>query len=277
MAPPVDVPPEPPRTDRVVLRDGTVDGAPWRLAVLSDAQFVAADPGSTQVERVRRTLREIRAAGPDLLVINGDLVDTAYPADFALAKQILDEELAGAMPYYYVPGNHEIMGAPITNFTSVFGPTSRVVDHHGTRIVTLDTSPGTLRGRSTRSRPLRSALDSAAADPRIGSVAVFEHHPPRDPTPAKASQLGDRKVAALVERWLADFQHRTGKGAAFVGAHVGTFHADRVDGVPYLINGNSGKEPVDRAAPGRLHRLDDAGHRPGHPGRSGAGPAQPAG
>ncbi|GIF50118.1 calcineurin-like phosphoesterase family protein [Asanoa ferruginea] len=241
VAPPVDVPPEPPRTDRVVLRDGTVDGAPWRLAVMSDAQFVAADPDSDQVERARRTLREIRAAGPDFLIINGDLVDTAYPADFALAKRILDEELGGALPYYYVPGNHEIMGAPISNFTSVFGPTSRVFDHHGTRIVTLDTSTGTLPFDQLCA--LRAALDSAATDPAVGSVAVFEHHPPRDPTPAKASQLGDRKVAALVEQWLADFQHRTGKGAAFVGGHVGTFHADRVDGVPYLINGNSGKEP----------------------------------
>ncbi|MDG4822989.1 phosphodiester glycosidase family protein [Asanoa sp. WMMD1127] len=244
VAPPVDVPPEPLRTDRVVLRDGTVDGAPWRLAVLSDAQFVAAEPDSTQVQRVRRTLREIRAARPDLLVIDGDLVDTAYPADFALAKQILDEELGGTLPYYYVPGNHEIMGAPITNFTSVFGPTSRVVDHNGTRLVTLDTSTGSLRGSGfDQILALRAALDSAATDPAIGSVAVFQHHPPRDPTPAKASQLGDRKEAALIERWLAEFQHRTGKGAAFVGAHVGTFHADRVDGVPYLINGNSGKEP----------------------------------
>jgi len=244
VAPPVDAPTEPLRTDRVVLRDGTVDGAPWRFAVMSDAQFVAADPDSPQVERARRTLREVRAADPDFLVIDGDLVDTAYPADFALAKQILDEELGGAVPYYYVPGNHEIMGAPISNFTAVFGPTSRVFDHKGTRIVTLDSSTGTLRGGGfDQVAALRAALDSAAGDPGVGSVAVFMHHPPRDPTPAKASQLGDRKEAALVERWLADFQRQTGKGALFVGAHVGTFYADRVDGVPFVINGNSGKEP----------------------------------
>ncbi|WP_260613812.1 hypothetical protein, partial [Streptomyces sp. WAC05858] len=30
----------------------------------------------------------------------------------------------------------------------------------------------------------------------------------------------------------------------FIGSHVGTFHASRVDGVPYLINGNSGKNPA---------------------------------
>ncbi|MFU8872097.1 phosphodiester glycosidase family protein [Micromonospora sp. SL4-19] len=242
--PTLDAPAEPPRTDRVVLRDGTVDGAPWRFAVMSDAQFVAADPDSDLVAQARRTLREIRAANPDFLVIDGDFVDTAYPADFALARRILDEELGGELPYYYVPGNHEIMGAPITNFRNVFGETSRVFDHVGTRFVTLDTSTGSLRGGGfDQVKLLRDTLDAAAADPAVGSVAVFFHHPPRDPSPAKASQLGDRKEAALVEQWLADFQHRTGKGALMVNGHVGTFHAERVDGVPYVINGNSGKNP----------------------------------
>ncbi|MFI5487332.1 phosphodiester glycosidase family protein [Micromonospora echinaurantiaca] len=249
--PTVDVPVEAPRTDRMVLRDGGVDGAPWRFAVLSDAQFVAADPDSDLVAQARRTLREVKAARPDFLVINGDFVDTAYPADFALAKRVLDEELGGELPYYYVPGNHEIMGAPISNFRAVFGDTERVFDHKGTRFVTLNSSAGSLRGGGfDQVRMLREALDSAAGDPAVGSVVVLHHHPPRDPSPAKASQLGDRKEAALLEQWLADFQHRTGKGALFVGGHVGTFHADRVDGVPYVINGNSGKNPSTPADQG---------------------------
>ncbi|MEV1144625.1 phosphodiester glycosidase family protein [Micromonospora sp. NPDC049799] len=249
--PTVDVPAEAPRTDRVVLRDGAVDGAPWRFAVMSDAQFVAAAPDSDLVAQARRTLREVRAARPDFLVINGDLVDTAYPADFALAKRILDEELGGEIPYHYVPGNHEIMGAPISNFRAVFGDTERVFDHEGTRFVTLNSSTGSLRGGGfDQIRMLRSALDSAAGDDAVGSVVVVHHHPPRDPGAAKASQLGDRKEAALLEQWLADFQHRTGKGALFVGGHVGQFHADRVDGVPYVVNGNSGKGPSSPADQG---------------------------
>ncbi|RQW92635.1 phosphodiester glycosidase family protein [Micromonospora globispora] len=242
--PTVEAPAEAPRTDRVVLRDGTLDGATWRFAVMSDAQFVAADPDSDLVAQARRTLREVKAAKPDFLVIDGDFVDTAYPADFTLAKRILDEELGGELPWYYVPGNHEIMGAPISNFRSVFGDTSRVFDHQGTRFVTLSTATGSLRGGGfDQVELLRNTLDAAAADPAVGSVAVLFHHPPRDPSPAKASQLLDRKEAALVEQWLADFQHRTGKGALMVNGHVGTFHADRVDGVPYVINGNSGKNP----------------------------------
>ncbi|MFF5201899.1 phosphodiester glycosidase family protein [Micromonospora parva] len=249
--PTVDVPAVPPRTDRVVVRDGTVDGAPWRFAVLSDAQFVAADPDSDLVAQARRTLREVKAARPDFLLINGDFVDTAYPADFALAKRILAEELGDALPWYYVPGNHEIMGAPISNFEAAFGATSRVFDHNGTRFVTLNSSTGTLRGGGfDQVRMLRETLDAAATDRRVGSIVVLHHHPARDPSPAQASQLGDRKEAALLEQWMADFQHRTGKGALFVGGHVGTFHADRVDGVPYVINGNAGKTPSTPADQG---------------------------
>ncbi|WP_406314004.1 phosphodiester glycosidase family protein [Streptosporangium sp. NBC_01639] len=250
--PPSVATPAAPKTADPVVRTGSeVATAPWRFAVMSDAQFVARDPGSDIVANARRTLREIRAAKPDFLVINGDLVDEASPEDFALAKRILDEELHGEVPVHYVPGNHEVMGGKIDNFTAVFGATYGGFDHKGTRFVTLDTSRLSLRGGGfDQVAMVRDRLDAAADDPSIGSVAVLFHVPPRDPTPGKGSQLGDRKEAALVEGWLADFQRTTGKGAAYIGGHVGTFHASRVDAVPYFINGNSGKNPATAADDG---------------------------
>ncbi|WP_235855048.1 phosphodiester glycosidase family protein [Nonomuraea aridisoli] len=241
--PSVEAPPAPEVADPVVRDE--VAKMPWTFAVMSDAQFVARNPDSDLVRNARRTLREIKAANPDFLVINGDLVDEASPEDFALAKRILDEELGGTVKYHYIPGNHEVMGGDIANFRSVFGDTYTTFDHKGTRFITLDTSRLSLRGGGfDQIALLRSELDKAAKDDAIGSVAVLFHVPPRDPTPGKASQLGDRKEAALVEGWLADFQRTTGKGAAYIGAHVGTFHAGRVDAVPYFINGNSGKNPA---------------------------------
>lgn len=241
--PAIDTPPAQKVADPVVRP--TVDGAQWRFAVMSDAQFVGRDPDSDIVKSARRTLQEIKAAKPDFLLINGDLVDEASPEDFALAKRILDEELKGELAYHYVPGNHEVMGGKIDNFKAVFGDTYTTFDHKGTRFVTLDTSRLNLRGGGfDQVAMLRAQLDAAAEDVGIGSVVVLFHVPPRDPTPGKGSQLGDRKEAALVEGWLADFQRTTGKGAAFIGAHVGTFHASRVDAVPYVINGNSGKNPA---------------------------------
>jgi exopolysaccharide biosynthesis protein len=242
------VPPEVPLPERPVLPDPVVapgaPDSPSRFAVMADAQFTSDDPGSDIVAQTRRTLREIRAADPEFLIINGDFVDRALPADFALAQRILDEELAGELPYYYVPGNHEIMGAPISDFQAVFGDTHRVIDHKGTRIVTLNSATGLLRSEFDQVRMLREELDEAARDPSVDSVIVMHHHPPRDVTPAAPSQLSDRKEAALLEQWLADFRLTTGKPALFIGAHAGYFHALRVDGVPYLIVGNSGKGPA---------------------------------
>jgi hypothetical protein len=250
MVPPsLDVPPQPVVRDPIVTR--TVAGAPWRFAVMSDAQFVARDPDSDIVRNARRTLREIRAAKPDFLIINGDLVDEASAADFALAKQILDEELDGQLPYHYVPGNHERGNNSLDNFRAVFGDTQQVIDHRGTRFITMDTSGINLRASDwTQLGRLRTELDRAAKDRTVRNVVLVQHVPPRDPTPARASELSDRKEAATIESWLTGFQDRTGKGAAFIGGHVGTFHASHVDGVPYFINGNSGKNPSTLPAEG---------------------------
>ncbi|MET7935781.1 phosphodiester glycosidase family protein [Streptomyces sp. NPDC005322] len=249
--PSVELPKESVRRDPLISTAARTEGRDWRFAVMSDAQFVAREPDSPIVERARRTLREIKAAKPDFLVINGDLVDEGSPADLSFARTVLTEELGDDLPWYYVPGNHEVMGGRIDSFTAEFGPAHRTFDHRGTRFITLDTSSLGLRdGGLDQIKELRQRLDAAATDPDIGSVMVIEHVPPRDPTPQRGSQLSDRKEAALLENWLADFRRTTGKGAAFIGGHVGTFHASRVDGVPYLINGNSGKNPATPADQG---------------------------
>ncbi|MFJ8884713.1 phosphodiester glycosidase family protein [Streptomyces sp. NPDC102402] len=249
--PTVELPEQPHPVDPLIDTAAVTEGRDWQFAVMSDAQFVARDPDSAIVRQARRTLREIKAAAPDFLVVNGDLVDEGSPADLAFAGQILEEELGDSLPWYYVPGNHEVMGGKIDDFVARFGPAQRTFDHEGTRVVTLDTSSLGLRGGGfAQIKELRAQLDAAAKDRSVGSVMLIEHVPPRDPTVQKGSQLTDRKEAALVERWLADFRRTTGKGAALIGSHVGVFHASHVDGVPYLVNGNSGKAPAGPADEG---------------------------
>lgn len=244
--PTVVLPDQPAPVDPLVDPAAETEGRDWQFAVMSDAQFVARDPDSAIVAQARRTLREIKAAKPDFLVINGDLVDEGSPADLAFARRILTEELGGdGPPWYYVPGNHEVMGGKIDNFVTEFGPAQRTFDHEGTRFITLDTSSLSLRGGGfAQIKNLRAQLEAASTDDRVGSVMLIQHVPPRDPTVQKGSQLGDRKEAALIEGRLADFRRTTGKGAGLIGSHVGVFHAAHVDGVPYLINGNSGKAPA---------------------------------
>ncbi|WP_129839107.1 phosphodiester glycosidase family protein [Streptomyces sp. RFCAC02] len=224
-------------------------GRDWRFAVVSDAQFVARDPDSPIVAAARRTLREVRAAAPDFVVINGDWVDEGSPEDLAFGRRVIEEELGDAVPWYYVPGNHEVMGGTIDQFEAEFGPSQLTFDHEGTRFITLDTSSLTLRGAGFEQiQRLRDELDAAADDPSVGSVVVMAHVPPRDTTAQPVSRLTDRLEAGLLEDWLADFRRETGKGVAFFGAHVGIFDAYHLDGVPYVIGGDAGKRPA--AAPG---------------------------
>ncbi|MEV1011134.1 phosphodiester glycosidase family protein [Streptomyces sp. NPDC049881] len=235
--------------DPVIGTAAGTAGRDWRFAVVSDAQFVARDPDGPIVATARRTLREALAADPDFVVVNGDWVDEGSPADLAFGRRVIEEELGDAVPWYYVPGNHEVMGGSIDQFEAEFGPSQLTFDHRGTRFVTLDTSSLTLRGAGyAQFERLRAELDAAADDPAVGSVVVLSHVPPRDTTAQPASQLTDRLEAALLEEWLADFRRETGKGVAFFGAHVGVFDAYHLDGVSYVIGGDAGKRPA--AAPG---------------------------
>ncbi|MGO1545518.1 MAG: phosphodiester glycosidase family protein [Gulosibacter sp.] len=244
----VDLPETDTFQDSVVVPAGTTDESPLRIAVVSDSQFVARNPDSQQVQGARESFQEVKAANPDLLVINGDFVDEAAPEDFGLAQKIIDDELGDAeFPYIYVTGNHEIMGGPIENFEAAFGETHGTMDLDGTRIIWLDTAPGTLSHDYDQVKLLREELDKAAADDAISGVVVFQHMPIDDPLPTKASQLGDRLDADMEEQWLEEFKQDSGKPIALVSAHVGVFHAKTTNGIPYFINGNSGKSPTGGA------------------------------
>ncbi|WP_418607343.1 metallophosphoesterase family protein [Georgenia sp. SUBG003] len=244
VAPDVERPVAAPVHDPVIVTDGTVDDFAQRIAVMSDAQFVGRAPESDVVAAARRTLQEIVAEDPDLLVVNGDLVDEGSPIDFDLARRVLEEEVGDAVPYLYVPGNHEIMGGSVAEFEAAFGPAQNVVDLDGTRVITLDTSAGSLRaGGLDQIRLLEEALAEAASDPAVTGAVVFFHHPTEDPLPADASQISDRHEAAAVDALLGDFRASSGKSVAAVNAHVGAFHARSFDGVSNVVNGNSGKSP----------------------------------
>lgn len=283
-APEVQVPESPKPQDPVIAQHTGLDpqGKRWKFAVLSDGQFTAKN--QSLVPAVRRTMAEIVAAEPEFVVINGDLVDEGAPEDFALARKVIDSELtAKGIPWYYVPGNHEIAGPGNTsNFKAEFGDTHRTFDHNGTRFVLLDSSTSVVRGGGfDQLQMLRSALDGAKADPKINGVTVMWHHPPRDPGPLKNSQMGDRVEAQMVEDWLGQFRLDSGKGAAFIGSHVGSFSADTVNAVPYLINGNSGKTPSAIPAEGgfsgwSLLGIDPSVKEPAAPGLYGVDPAERA-
>jgi 3',5'-cyclic AMP phosphodiesterase CpdA len=251
VAPSVEIPATEQPADDVVITEGkALDGEDFTFAVVSDAQFTASD--QSLVPAARRTLREAVAAGPEFIVINGDWIDTAFPEDLALARRVIEEEIGDKVPWYYVPGNHEIYGpGTVDPFEAEFGPAHQGFVHKGTQFVLLDSSTGRLLGGGfDQWQMLRSSLDTARDTPSINGVVVLSHMPPRDPSPIKVSQLSSSVEVGVVEDWLSDFRRDSGKGAAYIGSHVGSFSAASVDGVPYIVNGNAGKTPSTAPAEG---------------------------
>ncbi len=171
----------------------------------------------------RESIRQIVKANPDFLVVNGDLVDTAWKEDFELAKKILAEEVGDKLPIYYIPGNHEIMGSgSLDNFINVFEKNRFTFDHKGTRFILLDTSTGGLRTSDfDQLIELKKSLDEAAADPKINNVVVVGHHPTRSPLPTKNSQLSDQKEADLLEGKLF---YKEQKEASFLPTRMLPFY-----------------------------------------------------
>ncbi|MFI0357551.1 phosphodiester glycosidase family protein [Actinomadura sp. 9N407] len=210
-------PPDPVIIQEGTAQDSTLENRGLRFAVVSGAS--------------RHALREVVAARPDFLIVNGDFASTGRTADLAAAKRALDEELGGRVPYHYLPGDQEIRGpGTIENFRRIFGRPWRTFDREGTRFILLDSSTTTYRAGSFRQlHMLRNALDGARRDPSVRSVIVVGHH----------SRLSDPKESALLKRWLSKFR-ATGKGTAVLNAHSPAFHASRLDGVRTFTSGTNG-------------------------------------
>ncbi len=52
------------------------------------------------------------------------------------------------------------------------------------------------------------------------------------------------KKAELIENWLTEFREESGgKGVIYLAGHAHTVNVERVDGVPYMVMGPTGKAP----------------------------------
>jgi hypothetical protein len=210
-----------------------------RVAVMSNASISATAPDSRAVARTRRTMREIVAAKPNLVLLNGDLVAHGTSADLDLARRVIREELGGKVDWRYVPGEGELGGdGDLAGFRAEFGNPVRVFDDNGTRFVLLNSAEGAFRlGGFTQLLRLRSELTRAATDPVVRSVVVVAHHPTSDPVAGGTAELTDAREAELVEDLLSDFRESSTKSAAYVGSHARRFGVVRRDGVPHVLAG----------------------------------------
>jgi hypothetical protein len=283
VAPSVTIPPEgAPMPEPLISDTGSLPsgGSDFHFATISDIQFTAENPALAEVART--AIRRIRQTDPDLIVLNGDVTDRGLPQDMVLAREVLEEagcEIvpptetksadytpapgAEKVPCYYVPGNHESYGLlnvqeTLANFEAQFGTPYRHFVHKGTEFILLASSLGTLRGTAWQQLPMfREALAEAKEDPQVHNVMVFAHHPVDDPSPTKASQLGDREEVKLIEHMLTGFREASGKPAAMVGSHAQVAYVHQIEGIPYVVLPSSGKDPYGTPDHGGFTGWDD--------------------
>ncbi|MDO8184330.1 phosphodiester glycosidase family protein [Conexibacter sp. JD483] len=259
----VELPEQAPlRADSLLSSDGRLqEGEDFTFATLSDVQFTHVNQEMVPV--AIQALRRIRATRPDLVVLNGDIVDLGAPEDMTLARRTLEEggcqlvplgtedlpePTDSTIPCLYVPGNHESYVAggqgTLDAFRAEFGRDYGYTDHKGTRFITLNSSYGNFRSSDFDQLPyFQEALDDAASDDAIDNVMVFAHHPVDDPAETKSSQLTERTEVQLVKKMLSGFRDDSGKGVAMVGSHAQIMNVHREEGVPYIVLPSSGKAP----------------------------------
>lgn len=149
------------------------------LVHLSDLHF-----GKTDSQLVKAIAGEVRAIGPDLLVISGDLTQRARKHEFLQARAFLNS-LPG--PRIVVPGNHDV---PLWNvFARALAPLSRYK-----RYIEADTDPFyadvelavvgintarslTIKGGRINVRQLEATKDKFAQLSDEITRIVVTHHP----------------------------------------------------------------------------------------------------
>ena len=192
-----------------------------RIAHISDLHIVA--DGATlgvapMAQNLARVVTDLNSVKPDLVLVSGDIANTAQLAETRRAAYILNQL---QMPYYVTPGNHDDRGVLWEAFggqavpAREIGHLSYALNAGGYRIIGLDSSdPEHRNGMICDSRA--SWLESQLAEFGETPTLIFMHHPPvkcgveeTDNPPLKGAELLARVVSrhSQIERILCGHIH----------------------------------------------------------------------
>ena len=156
------------------------------IAQISDTHILA--PGSDEpsaalrAECLRRTVEDVNAQSPDVVIFTGDTVQHGQPDEYARLRELLAPLDA---PLYLVPGNRDDNDALRESFSDKgYLPLSGdflhyEIDEHDVRLVAIDsTATGERKGRFCAERQAR--LDAVLSEQPERATLLFIHHPPFD-------------------------------------------------------------------------------------------------
>lgn len=184
------------RLDREPLPPVTTLGRPpgeegAKVATISDCHLgnhrfglirKLREPGAVDpfAERcLAAALAEIKAWGPDVLVIKGDLVEWGRPEEYESAARVLDAAELD-IPILYVAGNHEqkrnaVDRRPYMDPLGVRCPELEVLDLPGLRLVAADTSAPVKHGPVFPPDRVTALTDALRGAPG-GALVCLHHH-----------------------------------------------------------------------------------------------------
>ncbi|MEN1759671.1 MULTISPECIES: metallophosphoesterase family protein [Anoxynatronum] len=202
---------------------------PLIMAVVGDNQ------GNDDV--LARIIEEINETEASLLIHLGDLVPSGQPEEYSAFLETME---ALTIPWYAVPGNHDVRGDGMAYFESLIGPRETGFQLGDFKFLLLDTSSLNMTGEQL------SRLEAQLNHVKDTQQLLFMHCPPADPRGRSHGFLDIGGAEAFYEL-IAEPELKV--QGVFAG-HVHLFHHRNEAGVDHVISGGAGA---------RLYASEDEG------------------
>ncbi|MDW7672413.1 MAG: metallophosphoesterase [Bacillota bacterium] len=200
---------------------------PLTFAVLGDNQ------GNDDV--LARIIDGINGTDAAFLIHLGDLVPSGQEGEY---DSLLEVMSVLEIPWFAVPGNHDVRGEGMAHFEQRIAPREHGFDLGGYQFLFMDTSSLNMTERQL------SWLEEQLGSQR--ETLLFMHCPPTDPRGRSHSFLDPAMGVAFLEQ-VTDPDN--GIRGLFTG-HIHMFHHDEVAGMTRVVSGGAGA---------RLYAAEDEG------------------
>ncbi len=194
------------------------DEQPLRFAFLTD---IHVQPGAESSEQLKLLVEEVNASNLDLVIISGDLSNRGAFEELINVKNILNQL---TIPYYVVPGNHEMNWSESVgkDFVTLWGVDKFIFEKGDFLLAGLNTGPFMRMGDGHVKQEDIRWLERELVSRKTSDLQLlfFAHYP----------------LAEGLDQWylITDILNDYGAIASFCG-HGHTLKLNNFDGIPGIM------------------------------------------